>query len=139
MFKVQNVAPHPTLPNGEGYLLRLAAALEQHSTHPVGKALIAHADELQIDWQKVVVADVQEIAGHGLSGTVDGRAVLVGNTKLLQKFNIPYPAELDSEVDTIAVVAVGGKYAGFITIADEIKPDAQQTVAEPTVPGCANW
>ncbi len=130
VFKVQNVAPHPTLPNGEGYLLRLAAALEQHSTHPVGKALIAHADELQIDWQKAVVADVQEIAGHGLSGTVDGRAVLVGNTKLLQKFNIPYPAELDSEVDTIAVVAVGGKYAGFITIADEIKPDAQQTVAE---------
>lgn len=130
VFKVQNVAPHPTLPNGEGYLLRLAAALEQHSTHPVGKALIAHAGELQIDWQKAVVADVQEIAGHGLSGTVDGKAVLVGNTKLLQKFNIPYPAELDSEVDTIAAVAVGGKYAGFITIADEIKPDAQQTVAE---------
>ncbi|MCW5925247.1 MAG: cadmium-translocating P-type ATPase [Saprospiraceae bacterium] len=129
VFKVQNVAPHPTLPNGEGYLLRLAAALEQHSTHPVGKALIAHADELKIDWQKAVVADVQEIAGHGLSGTVDGKAVLVGNTKLLQKFSIPYPAELDSEVDTIAVVAVGGKYAGFITIADEIKPDAQQTVA----------
>ena len=64
---------------------------------------------------------MQEIAGHGLSGTVDGKAVLVVNTKLLQKFNIPYPAELDSEVDTIAVVAVGGKYAGFITIADEIK------------------
>jgi len=111
-------------------LLRLAAALEQHSTHPVGKALIAHADELDIDWQKAAVADVQEIAGHGLSGTVDGKTVLVGNTKLLQKFKIPYPAKLDSEVDTIAVVAVGGQYAGFITIADEIKPDAQQTVSE---------
>lgn len=128
VFKVQNVESESFLLKND--LLRLAAALEQHSTHPVGKALIAHADELQIDWQKALVADVQEIAGHGLSGTVDGKAVLVGNTKLLQKFNIPYPAELDSEVDTIAVVAVGGKYAGFITIADEIKPDAQQTVAE---------
>ena len=128
VFKVQNMESESFLLKND--LLRLAAALEQHSTHPVGKALIAHADELQIDWQKAVVADVQEIAGHGLSGTVDGKAVLVGNTKLLQKFDIPYPAELDSEVDTIAVVAVGGKYAGFITIADEIKPDAQQTVAE---------
>lgn len=134
VFKVQNVEmasdgvtrSHPVTKNE---LLLLAAALEQHSSHPVGKALIAHADELKIDWQKAVVADVQEIAGHGLSGAVDGKAVLVGNTKLLQKFNIPYPAELDSEVDTIAVVAVGGKYAGFITIADEIKPDALQTVA----------
>lgn len=128
VFKVQNVESESFLLKNE--LLRLAAALEQHSTHPVGKALIAHADELDIDWRKAVVADVQEIAGHGLSGTVDGKAVLVGNTKLLQKFNIPYPAELDSEVDTIAVATVGGQYAGLITIADEIKPDAQQTVSE---------
>jgi len=128
VFKVQNVESESFLLKNE--LLRLAAALEQHSTHPVGKALIAHADELDIDWQKAAVADVQEIAGHGLSGTVDGKTVLVGNTKLLQKFKIPYPAKLDSEVDTIAVVAVGGQYAGFITIADEIKPDAQQTVSE---------
>jgi Cd2+/Zn2+-exporting ATPase len=128
VFKVQNVENESFLL--KNVLLRLAAALEQHSTHPVGKALIAHADELQIGWQNAVVADVQEIAGHGLSGKVDGKAVLVGNTKLLQKSNIAYPTELDAEVDTIAVVAVDGQYAGFVTIADEIKPDARQTVAD---------
>ncbi|HRI62298.1 MAG TPA: heavy metal translocating P-type ATPase [Saprospiraceae bacterium] len=116
------------LNNNELFLL--AAALEQYSTHPVGKALIAHADELQIAWQKAVVSDVQEIAGHGLVGQVDGRQVMVGNTGLLKKSSITYPFALDAEVDTIAVVAVDGKYAGFVTIADEIKPDAQQAVTD---------
>jgi Cd2+/Zn2+-exporting ATPase len=126
VFKVQKVE-NTCIEKKE--LLRLAAALEQHSTHPVGKALIAHAGDLQISWQNAVVIDVQEIAGHGLNGTVDGRAVLVGNTKLLQQSGIAYPSELDAEVDTIAAVAVGGQYAGYVTIADEIKPDAKQTVA----------
>ncbi len=128
VFKVQNIENEGFLEKNE--LLRLAAALEQHSTHPVAKALIQAADEQKIDWKTADVADVQETAGHGLSGTVDGRAVLVGNTKLLQKSGIDYPPALDAEVDTIAVVAVGGRYAGFITIADEMKPDAAQTVAD---------
>ncbi|MBK8923695.1 MAG: cadmium-translocating P-type ATPase [Saprospirales bacterium] len=126
VFKVQKIE---TTGIEKTELLRLAAALEQHSTHPVGKALITYAGELQIDWQNAVVADMQEIAGHGLSGTVNGRPVLVGNTKLLQQSGIDYPSELDAEVDTIAAVAVGGQYAGYVTIADEIKPDAKQTVA----------
>ncbi len=128
VFKVQSIESESFLSKNE--LLRLAAALEQHSTHPVGKALIAHAAELQIAWQKAVVADVQEIAGHGLSGTVDGKAVLVGNTKLFQKWGIAYPSALDTEVDTIVLVAASGQYSGFVTIADEVKPDAQQTVAD---------
>ena len=127
VFKVQKVESNGIEMNE---LLRLAAALEQHSTHPVAKALITYARELQIDWHKAVVAEVQEIAGHGLSGTVDGKAVLVGNTKLLQKWGIAYPSGLDTEVDTIALVAVGGQYAGFVTIADEVKTDAQQTVTD---------
>ena len=85
VFKVQKVESNGIEMNE---LLRLAAALEQHSTHPVAKALITYARELQIDWHKAVVAEVQEIAGHGLSGTVDGKAVLVGNTKLLKKWGI---------------------------------------------------
>lgn len=127
VFKVQKVESEGIEKNE---LLLLAAALEQHSTHPVAKALIRNADERKLDWKKTIVTDVQEIAGHGLSGTIDRQKVLVGNTKLMWKFSIPYPEKLASEVDTIAVVAVNGKYVGFITIADEIKPDAQQTVAD---------
>ncbi|MEZ4940641.1 MAG: heavy metal translocating P-type ATPase [Saprospiraceae bacterium] len=133
VFEVQKVNVSQRQNSNESWseqtLLRFAAALEQHSTHPVGKALIAYATKEKIDWQNAIVSDVQEIAGHGLSGAVDGQAVLVGNSKLLQKSGVAYPPELDAEVDTIAVVAIGGQYAGFVAIADEIKPDAKQTVA----------
>lgn len=129
VFKVQKVeVAEEAFPEQE--ILLLAAALEQHSTHPVGKALITYADEKKIDWKKAAVSEVKEIAGHGLTGQVNGKQVMVGNTKLLTKFKVSFPPTLDAEVDTIAVVAIGGKYAGFVTIADEIKPDAKQTVAD---------
>lgn len=125
VFKVQKIESKGL---EENELLLLAAALEQHSTHPVAKALLRYADEKKIDWKKATVAELKEIAGHGLIGQVNGQAVMIGNTKLLKKFKITYPPALDAEVDTIAIAAVGGKYAGFITIADEIKPDAADTV-----------
>ncbi len=125
VFKVQKVESEGV---EKSELLLLAAALEQHSTHPVAKALLQYADEQKLDWKKATVAEVKEIAGHGLTGQVNGRSVMVGNTKLLAKFKVAYPSVLDAEVDTIAIVAVDDKYAGFITIADEIKPDAADTV-----------
>ncbi len=128
VFKVQNIESEGLFDKNE--LLRMVAALEQHSTHPVAKALLHAADEAQLDWKKSVVMDIQEIAGRGLSGKVDTQSVLVGNTQLLQKSGITYPPALEEEIDTIAVVAIGGKYAGFITIADEMKPDARQTVTD---------
>jgi Cd2+/Zn2+-exporting ATPase len=54
--------------------------------------------------------------------------VLAGNTKLLKKFNISYDKSVDEIIDTIVVTAIDGKYAGYITIADEIKEDAQQAI-----------
>lgn len=65
-----------------------------------------------------------------MKGTVDGKNVLAGNVKLLKKFNIEYPAEIDNLVDTVVVIAVNDKYAGYITIADEIKEDAKQAIDE---------
>jgi Cd2+/Zn2+-exporting ATPase len=125
VFKVQKIESEGIEKNE---LLLLAAALEQHSTHPVAKALLLYADEQKLDWKKATVAEVKEIAGHGLTGKVNGKQVILGNTKLLHKFKITYPPTLDAEVDTIAVVAVDNKYVGFITIADEIKPDAVDTI-----------
>ncbi len=125
VFKVQKIESEGVEKNE---LLLLAAALEQHSTHPVAKAMLKYADKQKIDWKKAAVTEIKEIAGHGLTGQVNGKPVMVGNTKLLEKFKVTYPPALDAEVDTIAVVSVGGKYAGFVTIADEIKPDAADTV-----------
>ncbi|TVT36786.1 cadmium-translocating P-type ATPase [Hymenobacter setariae] len=105
----------------------LAAALEAKSTHPIAQALVQYVKSAGTP---LAVENVEEIAGHGLRGRVDGQDVLAGNTKLLSKFNVAYPAEIDHVVDSIVVVAVGGQYAGYLTVADEIKEDAAQAVRE---------
>lgn len=124
VFKVQQVVTDGIEKNE---LVRLAAALERNSTHPVGKAVTEYAGDLDRDTK---ATDVEEIAGHGLKGKIEGTEVLAGNLKLLRKFNIAYPSEVEGVVDTLVVVALDDKYAGYITIADEIKEDAAQAVKE---------
>jgi Zn2+/Cd2+-exporting ATPase len=125
VFKVQQVVPHNM---DEKELVKLTAAIEAQSTHPIARAIAEFAG-LQAR-QESRIEHVEEISGHGLKGLIDGKQVLAGNAKLLKKFNIPYPPEVDSIVNTIVVVAVDGQYAGYITIADEIKEDAIQAIKE---------
>ncbi len=122
VFKVQQVVPAGIDKNE---LLRLTSALERNSTHPVGKAVIEYAGDLDKDTK---ATNVEEISGHGLKGTIEGKELLAGNLKLLHKFTIAFPSEVEQIVDTIVVVAVNGKYAGYITIADEIKDDAAEAI-----------
>lgn len=121
VFKVQEVETEMD----KTEFLRITASLESYSTHPVARAVMQHAGEINLGKP----TDVEEIAGHGLKGTVEGREVLAGNLKLLQRFDISFPKSLDAIVETIVVVAVQGKYAGYITIADEVKEDAAETIA----------
>jgi Cd2+/Zn2+-exporting ATPase len=124
VFKVQEVVVKDI---DKQELVNLAAAIESNSTHPIAKAVVEYAGD---NAKNLKASNVEEISGHGLKGTVDGKNVLAGNAKLLKKFNIKYPAELDQLVDTVVVVAVNDKYAGYITIADEIKEDAKQAIEE---------
>ncbi len=124
VFKVQDVATN-NIEKDE--LVKLTAAIESNSTHPIAKAVVEYAGDAA---KNVKAENVEEISGHGLKGIVDGKNVLAGNAKLLRKFNIEYPAEIDNLVDTVVVVAVNEKYAGYITIADEIKEDAKQAIEE---------
>lgn len=124
VFKVQQIAP---VGMDEKELLKLTAAIEGKSTHPIATAITKHAVDLI---KNVVVQNIEEISGHGLKGTIDGKEVLAGNLKLLKKYNITYDSAVESIVETIVVVAVNGKYAGYITIADEIKEDAKQAIAD---------
>jgi Cd2+/Zn2+-exporting ATPase len=125
VFAVQQVQPAPGTEPAQ--LLRLVGALETKSTHPIARAVVTHVGEAAAG---VAVENVEEIAGHGLRGRVDSRDVLAGNTKLLSKFNVAYPAEVDQIADSIVVAAIDGKYAGYLTVADAPKEDAAQAVRE---------
>jgi Cd2+/Zn2+-exporting ATPase len=124
VFKVQQIKSE-TIPEEE--FLNIVAALESNSTHPVAKAIVTESDE---KYKEIDIDSVEEISGHGLKGKLKGDVILAGNTKLLKKFNIVYPVDVDKIIDTIVVVAIGEKYAGYITIADEIKPDAKKTIQD---------
>ncbi|MFN8348440.1 MAG: heavy metal translocating P-type ATPase [Spirosomataceae bacterium] len=129
VFKVQG---SPQAPNGglkPFELTKVVAALENNSTHPAAKAIVTYADEQAVSWRNTKATEVEEISGHGLKGKVNGKTVLAGNLKLLRKYSVDFPAELGKIVDTIVAVAIDNQYAGYITIADEVKEDAAQTVA----------
>ena len=124
VFKVQKVVPNSI---DKKELVKLTAALEKNSTHPIAKAVTEYACDIT---NNLKVEEVEEIPGHGLKGKVDGKEMRAGNVKLLKKFNITYPAEIENIVDTIVVVAINNQYAGYITMGDEIKEDAIQAVKD---------
>lgn len=124
VFNVQQVVPNNI---DEKELVKLTAALEKNSTHPIAKAVTEYAGDVV---NAVKVEKIEEISGHGLKGNVDGKEILAGNIKLLIKFNIAYPAEIEKIVDTIVIVAVNNQYAGYITLGDEIKEDAVQAIKD---------
>lgn len=123
VFKVQDVVANHI---DKDELVRLLTALEKNSTHPVAKAIVEYAGDIV----SPVSEKVEEIAGHGLKGIIEGKEILAGNSKLLQQFSIAYPKELDTLVDTIVLLAINNIYAGYISIADEIKEDSAQTIHE---------
>lgn len=124
VFKVQNVVTN--LPDPKAFI-RIVAALESKSTHPIAKA-IAEYDALSKNI--IPVEGIEEIPGHGLKGIINGQEVLAGNLKLLKKFGIAYDSSLESVVETIVAVAIDGKFAGYIIIADELKEDASLAIQE---------
>ncbi|MBG6187595.1 heavy metal translocating P-type ATPase [Flavobacterium sp. CAN_S2] len=122
VFKVQKVV---SIGIPEADLVNYSAAIEAKSTHPVGSAILEYANNAT---NKTLVSDVTEISGLGLKGLVDGKEILVGNPKLMNKFNIDYDKQLDTIPFTIIVVAIDKKYSGYFLIADEIKEDAKTAI-----------
>ena len=122
-FQVDAVHPEKL---DERQLLHLAAHVEHFSTHPVGAALRdAFPDEATDGCQ---VSEVEEIAGHGVSATVDGKRVCVGNAKMMDAVGATWhDCHL---VGTVIHVAVDGEYAGHIVITDKVKADSAETVSQ---------
>ena len=123
VFKVQSVNMQPELDKDS--ILRMVNVIENSSTHPVATAIHEHLGEPD---HNVVINNIEEIAGHGLKGDYQGKQLLVGNFKLMDKFGIQYDINPDDIVETLIAIAYEGKFAGYITIADSIKEDAAETV-----------
>lgn len=104
----------------------IVTAIEKFSNHPIARAIVQFAKGSD----NYTATDVEEISGHGLKGIVNGEEVLVGNAKLMQKFNISYDRTVEFIVETIVIAAINGEYAGYITIADEVKDDAQTAISD---------
>lgn len=120
VFNVQEIHPEGV---SKEELLELTAHAESYSNHPISLSL-KRAYSKEIDNGRI--SDVEEISGHGVIATVDGKKVMVGNIKLMKMMDIPYfKGEL---IGTIVHVAVNNKYIGYIVIADEVKEDSAQAI-----------
>lgn len=127
------VGVHPADAIDSDQLLAMAAHAEAFSDHPIALSVKkAYLDEAPADSERIIdqarIEDATEESGHGVKATVDGHAVLVGNDKLMSAHGISCP---DCELaGTILHVAIDGAYAGHIVIADTVKDDAAQAIAD---------
>jgi Cu+-exporting ATPase len=129
-----NVTDIVSLSNvSEETVLRLAAAVEAGSEHPLGEAIVRAAKHRGLDLSKVT--GFEAIAGHGIRGDVDGTRALLGNRRLFRREGIdPSAAEdvmtrLESEGKTAMLVGADGALAGVVAVADTLKPEAKEAVS----------
>lgn len=117
----------------EQELLMLAASLEYGSEHPLAGSILQAAKERNIVLQSA--KDFNAITGMGIKGTIDGRQVLLGNTKLLEQFGVSdsplteKAQQFRKKAHTIIFLAVDGELKGFLTVSDPIKQSAKPTIA----------
>ena len=126
-FKVHNVETVGSHVSS-GQLLSMAAAIEAVSTHPIATSIVSEAKDQGLT---VEASDfVQELAGEGMVGMADGQQVLVGNRRLMERYDVQgYPTE-PAEYGTEVLVAEGNTYLGRIIIADEARPDSAEAIAD---------
>ncbi|WP_342400350.1 heavy metal translocating P-type ATPase [Weizmannia sp. FSL W8-0676] len=121
VFNVTSI--HPTGAMSKEQLLEYAAFAEVHSNHPIAQSIRSAYGQVI---KKEAIQGYNEISGHGIQVTVNGKEILVGNAKLMTKEQISFKEP--SEIGTIVHVAVDKQYAGYIVISDEVKEDSAQAI-----------
>lgn len=124
VFKIKDIVVKGDFSEAE--FMKLLMAMEAKSTHPIAKAILEYNSESDLP----EAINIQEIAGKGLRGEVAGKTMVVGNKKLMEQFNIPVPTETDNIVESIVMVGIDGTFAGYVTIADELKTDAKDSIQQ---------
>jgi len=122
VFKVTAIQPASGFEEDE--LLEAAANAEAFSNHPIALSILR---EYGKDIVKNELSEYNEIAGHGISANINGRIILAGNKRLMEKMGIAF--EESESIGTKVYVAAAGVFMGCIVISDEIKPDSQSAIA----------
>lgn len=124
IFKVHHVSPANNFSKEE--ILKYAAHGEAYSNHPIATSIVNDYLEYKGIISREIIKDYMEIPGLGVKAEVFGKEIIIGNKKILDKFNITY--QPSSESGTTVYVAIDGVYAGYIVISDEIKEDSKAAV-----------
>ncbi|TAK23859.1 MAG: cadmium-translocating P-type ATPase [Myxococcaceae bacterium] len=125
--QVIKVSPEGAAGLDERALLRLAAAADRRSAHPLAKAVVEYAAKAGVEVPEPDAFEV--LQGRGVKATVEGREVLVGNAALLREHGVAPTEQGDAEGSTVVFVAVGAQLAGRLLIADQPRPGAREVVA----------
>ena len=120
-FKVTGV--HPADGITDEQLVEAAALAESWSKHPISLSIKA-AYGKEIDTSRVT--DVEELGGHGVTAKVDGKPVAAGNARLMERLGLSAPAV--SETGTVVHIAIDGRYAGYLLIADVVKSHSAEAI-----------
>jgi Cu2+-exporting ATPase len=115
-----------------GQVIALAASLERLSEHPLAQAIAERAENAHVTLREV--QDFEAITGKGVRGTIDGKSTLLGNARLMADNGVDLTPvdsaieDLQSQGQTVMVLAVDGRIAGYLTVADPIKPTAAEAI-----------
>ena len=124
VFKVQKV--HFQDGFNKEAIMKYLNLLESKSTHPIATAINEFAGEID---HSISIENVEEIAGHGLKGTIQGKEMMAGNFKLMEKFGVQHSINHQNVSETLIAVAYDRRFVGYITISDQIKEDAAETIS----------
>lgn len=110
----------------EDKLLRLMAAAESRSTHPLAKALVEYVKEKGLACP--AITEARETPGEGVEAKIEGKLVAAGNVKLMRRLGVEVPASSAQASVTVILCAIDGCYAGCVGLADTLKPDAREAL-----------
>lgn len=120
-FKVTGI--YPSGGKSKDELLRIAAYAESHSNHPIAESIrTAYGEQIS----KEEISNYNEISGHGIEVSIEGKTVLAGNVRLMEREGIAY--EVPEQSGTVVHIAVEHQYGGYLVIADEVKEDSLQAI-----------
>ncbi len=120
-FSVQKI-------EGGNAILTLCAACEQHSSHPIAKSIVAAAKEKGLALPRP--QRIEEIPAHGIRATMNGKEILCGNKKLMERFGISAEKIAPETYGTQILVAVNGALLGYLVIADTVKPESEAAILQ---------